>query len=142
MPTKRIRREIRALKASEPGMRFIEANGRHQIRRHSVRVVVISFGVLLMAGAAATFWLPGPQFLLVMLGLAIVGGQSERTARAIDRLELHARSWHERRWVPMSRWKKRLAIFLMWLWGMSVALGISWYTWLGAMLPESWPIAR
>lgn len=142
MPTKRIRREISALRASEPGQRFIEANGRHQIRRHEIRVVVISVGVLLMVGATATFWLPGPQFLLVVLGLAIVGGQSERTARTIDRLELHSRSWHERRWVPMPRWRKSLIIFVMWLWGMAVALGISWFTWLGEMLPASWPIAR
>ena len=38
-----------------------------------------------MVIAAATFWLPGPNFVIVLLGLLLIAGQLGFVARLIDR---------------------------------------------------------
>lgn len=95
-----IKREVEELKAAEPGERFVSGYERTHVRNRLLRLVLIAVGFTLMFAAAATFWLPGPNFVLVLAGLALVGGQAKFVARAMDRGEVTGRRWNERVWEP------------------------------------------
>lgn len=135
----RIRNELRQVREAEPGTRFEATHERHRIRNHALRVTVIAIGCALMVLAAVTFWVPGPNFVIVLAALALVAGQWRLVARLLDRGEVAARSWHEHRWEPMPRWRKRLAVLGMWLAGACVAATMAYVSWRNGVFPESIP---
>lgn len=98
----RIKRELDELKAAEPGVRFQAGYERTHVRSRVLRLLLIALGFALMVAAAVTFWLPGPNFVLVLAGLALVGGQAKFVARAMDRAEIAARRWHQDAWEPFA----------------------------------------
>jgi hypothetical protein len=130
-----IRRELRLVRETAPGMRFVAAHERHRIRNHAVRVTLISFGFLLAIGGAATFWLPGPQFVIVVAGLALIAGQWRYVAERLDRLEVHVRRMHDERWEPMARWRKRAVLTLVWTCFATVVLAVASVAWRLELLP-------
>jgi hypothetical protein len=140
MAVKRIRRELRTVRHAEPGERFEATHERHRIRNQPVRLAVIAFGLLLMAVAALTFWIPGPNFVLVLAGLALVAGQWRMVAKLMDRGEVAGRRWHQETWLEWSRARRHSIIFAMWFVGASVAVTMAWFTWLEDALPSSWPL--
>lgn len=104
----RFRHELRDLRCAKPGNRFIDGHRRTRIDNHALRITLIIVGLMLMFSAAVTFWIPGPNFILVLAGLALVGGQSRLVALGLDRLEVTGRRWHDERWKPYQH--KRAAI--------------------------------
>jgi hypothetical protein len=100
MPTKRIKHAMRALRVADPGRRFEDAHERHRIDNHVVRITMIVVGFIIATGGVATFWLPGPQVVIVVAGLAIMASQWRVVARLLDRIEMLGRRWHEQRWQP------------------------------------------
>jgi Putative transmembrane protein (PGPGW) len=81
-----------------PGRRFMGRYHRHagrgkhvagRVVRAVVSVVLILVGIVFMA-------LPGPGFVPVLAGLALLAGDSRRLAAALDRLELKVRGWLHR----------------------------------------------
>jgi hypothetical protein len=134
-PLEWIRRELHAVRASEQGRRFEDAHERHRIDNHAVRVTVITAGCALMVAAAATFWVPGPNFVIVLLALVLVAGQWRLVARLLDRGEVWAVRWHDESWAPRPRWQKRIAYFLMWLAGALVGLAMAYLSWRQGVLP-------
>ena len=90
-----IKKDWEALKASEPGHRFQD----RYYRRHEkgsrwtkfrtpfvigTGLVIIGFGVLLLL-------FPGPGWVTITLGLALIAGESLILARILDVLELMIR---------------------------------------------------
>jgi hypothetical protein len=139
MAVKRIRRALRNVRHAEPGERFESTHERHRIRNQPIRLTVIAFGLVLMAVAALTFWVPGPNFVLVLAGLALVAGQWRMVAKLLDRGEVAARRWHQDAWTTWPAWRRRCIIIAIWLVGVSIAVTIAWFTWLGDAIPASWP---
>ena len=129
----RIRRELRALRDDEPGARFENGYERIHLRNKVLRMVVLALGVVLMASAAVTFVLPGPNFVLVLVGLALIAGQSRTIARLIDRAEVAGRRWHEHVWLPYGH--KSAAKVVAALVVCSGAAAIAWYLYSREMIP-------
>jgi hypothetical protein len=50
-------------------------------------VALAVLGGLLVAGGVVMLFVPGPGFVVVAFGLAVLAGTSERLARALDRVE-------------------------------------------------------
>ena len=82
-----------------PGKRFarryqrVSGGGGHalgRVMRSMLGVVLVLIGIVFMA-------LPGPGFVPVLAGLALLAGESAGLARALDRAELRVRGWLGRR---------------------------------------------
>ncbi|MCW2925051.1 MAG: hypothetical protein JWM98_2455 [Thermoleophilia bacterium] len=133
----RFTRELRELRDAPPGTRFQEGNERTRVDNRALRVVLVVLGFALMVAAAVTFWVPGPNFVLVLAGLALVGGQSQTVARAMDRGEVRARRWNTEVWDPYPH-KGRVRVLGALVFAAVVAL-LAWVAyrqgWLPAWLP-------
>lgn len=132
-----IRRELRELRESTPGSRFERGHERQRADKRVLRWGLIGLGVFLVFAGALTFWIPGPNFVIVLVGLALVAAQWRFVARQLDRGELTARRWNEERWVPYRH--KRRVLVLGWVTlGALVATGV-WVAhhqgWLPAWVP-------
>jgi hypothetical protein len=132
-----IRRELRAMREARPGTRFQRGHERQRIDNHIGRVVLICVGLGLILGGALTFWVPGPNFVIVFVGLAIVAAQWKAVASRLDRLEVAARRWNEEHWDPYPH--KRRVLVLGWLVAAAVIALVVWLAhaqgWLPAWLP-------
>lgn len=113
MGMRRIRREVRALRKSLPGRRFVGAHERHRLDRAVLRLALIALGGALALAGSLTFWIPGPNFVVVIAGLALVAAQWRLFARLLDHAELALHRWHEQRWEPYPH--KRRVIVVAWL---------------------------
>ncbi len=113
MPRSRIMRAIDKVREAPPGRRFEDAHERQRIRRAPIRLTVLGFGIAFTLAGALTFWIPGPNFVIVLIGLAIVAGQWRVAARVLDRIEVALRRWNDERWDPYPH--KRRAVVLIWL---------------------------
>ena len=88
----------RAFWRDPPGQRFsrryqrVNGAGGHalgRVMRGLLGVVLVLIGVVFMA-------LPGPGFVPVLAGLALLAGESAGLAHALDRAELRVRGWLHR----------------------------------------------
>lgn len=105
-----------------------------------LRLAIIAIGLTMVTLGAATFWLPGPQVVVVLLGLALVAGQWRFIARALDRGELGLRRLRSERWEPLSARRKRTAAGAAWLgFGGAVALVVAG-AWSAGLLPTWLPL--
>lgn len=139
----RIRQEFEALKAAPPGRRFESGYERTHVRNRVLRLALVVLGVVLMVAAAVTFFLPGPNFVLVFAGLALVGGQSRHVARAMDRGEVGWRRWHSTVWEPYQHKRALGATAVVVV--AAAAVGLYWlageHGWLPAWLPPWLPLS-
>jgi uncharacterized protein (TIGR02611 family) len=81
-----------------PGQRFAQRYAR-QRRRHAGplrRAARMATGVVLVIVGVIFLPLPGPGFVPILLGGAMLAGESLRIARALDRAELRVRHWLRR----------------------------------------------
>jgi hypothetical protein len=97
-----------------PGVRFIHAHQRNRIHNPVLRVGAIFVGLALMVAAAVTFWLPGPNFVLVLAGLALVAAQWRLAARLLDWLELRGRAVKRVLWDQRSKAARHTIAFTLW----------------------------
>jgi hypothetical protein len=96
-----MRRSWRSFARVQPGQRFIQQYRRaHRSASIARRVLRIGFGIIVTAAGMVLWFLPGPGWLFVMLGLATLAGEWRSLAEALDRLELYARA----RWHRLQRW--------------------------------------
>jgi uncharacterized protein (TIGR02611 family) len=80
---------------------------RREIRRRpaalaAYRAVVFSVGIVLVIGGLVMVPLPGPGWLVVILGLAILASEFEPAQRALDFVKAKVRAWE--RWVRSEPW--------------------------------------
>ena len=132
-----IRNELKQLRHAEPGRRFENGYERTKVDNRVLRISLVVLGFTLMAAAAVTFWVPGPNFVLVLAGLALVGGQSRTVAKLLDRGEVRARRWNEERWDPYPH--KKRAIAIIWIVVVAALAAAVWLAhrqgWLPTWLP-------
>src|SRR6185295_17688449 len=83
----------RSFARDRPGARFIRHHERSQ-RERSVAKTALRLGVGLAStvGGVLLWFLPGPGWLLVMFGMAMLAGESRRLALYLDRMEIHLRT--------------------------------------------------
>ncbi|MCW2971873.1 MAG: hypothetical protein JWN72_146 [Thermoleophilia bacterium] len=132
----RIRRQLEQIRDAEPGTRFNEVYERSHVRSFAVRVTLLAVGSLLILASAVTFWLPGPNWVLVFFGLAIVCGQSQWVARKLDAGELALKRWHDERWAPYRHKRALLAVGALVAIALAALLG--WYAWRRGWIPHGW----
>lgn len=137
MPFAWIRREITQLRRARPGARFEGGHERHRVGNHAVRLALITTGLALMLIGGATFWLPGPNFLIVLVGLVLVAGQWRLAAQWLDRGEVKLRELDERYWEPYPH--KRRLLATLWAGGVTI-VAVAVYVayrqgWLPGWLP-------
>lgn len=111
----RLKRNLNEFKRSEPGHRFQDRYYRrreHEKGHIALRVFNIVLGSVLAIGSLALAPLPGPGFLTVFLGLAIVAGELLYAARFLDWAEVGLRKFGRfvRRVWQSSIWGKALVV--------------------------------
>jgi hypothetical protein len=97
-----VKREWRAFKHDEPGVRFQHQHERLQKRSRALRVGLAAAGVVLTVGGIVLLFIPGPGLLVAVFGLALLAGLSNALAKLLDRAEpplrheakLLRRGWH------------------------------------------------
>jgi hypothetical protein len=89
----RVKRAWRHLKELPPGRRFQTLHRRHQGGHRSplTRIWVITAGVVIIAVGVIALPAPGPGFLVIGLGGALLARESLAVARVMDWLEVRAR---------------------------------------------------
>ena len=97
-----LRAHFRALLASRSGTRFRRQHRRRQARPHLARTVfAIVGGVLLILLGIVMLVTPGPGLLVMVIGAALIAGESLLVASALDRVDfwvnVHYRRWRRRR---------------------------------------------
>lgn len=82
------------LKTGVPGRRFVDHYQRRQERRRGdvMRAVVIGGGALLIALGSIMLLTPGPGVAVLLLGAAIIAGESHSAAHALDWCEMQIRA--------------------------------------------------
>lgn len=131
-----LRRQLRLLRGAEPGTRFVGVFERTRVHNFAVRVALIVIGCACMLGAALTFWLPGPNWVLVLVGLGIICGQSYVVAHSLDRVEVAVRRWHHEQWEPYPH-KAALMTALISV-GLTLAAVACWFSWQREWIPHRW----
>lgn len=97
----RARGEWRRFRDDVPGRRFSNYRRRMHARGSRVlRACGIVCGLVLVAAGIAMCFLPGPGVVTILLGLALVGGESRRLAGWLDRLE----PWLREKFAAATRW--------------------------------------
>lgn len=106
---------LKKIRSDIPGQRFLHVHERHRFSNPLLRIGAILAGFLLITGGAVTFWLPGPNFVLVLGGLALVAAQWRLAARFLDWLEVAGRRVKGALWDPRSKGAKRVIALILWL---------------------------
>ena len=76
-----------------PGERFTDRYRKARAARHPLaKPFSLAGGVALVLLGAVMIVTPGPGLLLILLGAALIAGESHRLARYFDRLELALRA--------------------------------------------------
>lgn len=85
----------RRLRYGTPGRRFYDFHHARTERRGegwpAERVLTITVAIVLIAGGAAIGWLPGPGGFVALIGGALLGAESLRMSKLLDRLEVRSR---------------------------------------------------
>lgn len=131
---------LHTLRTDRPGTRFEHAHEHFRIDNEALRIGAILVGVLLMFAAGATFWLPGPNFVLVLVGLAIIAAQSSAVAGLLDRAEVAGRRWHRDTWRQLPAWARRTGIAFLWIAFFAAVFAVGWFAWSLGLLPDWLPL--
>jgi len=82
-------------KQSEPGKRFKDRYHRRSEKRHrdsKIKVLLnISIGIVIIIIGMIFWFIPGPGWLMIFIGAAIIAGESIITARFLDYIEVKIR---------------------------------------------------
>jgi hypothetical protein len=99
-----VRREWKDLRADRAGQRFRHHHERlHRPEYQKLRIIALFVGPILAAGGLVMLFIPGPGLLFIVFGLALLGGQSRKLARLLDRGEPPVRRTLRR---VRERWNK------------------------------------
>ena len=92
-----LKRQWCELRNGPPGRRFQERYERHRLARahqsKARRFLQLVIGVWLIKAGIILCFLPGPGIPLLALGAAVLAERSQRVARALDWMELKARTF-------------------------------------------------
>lgn len=89
------REDLKILLASPPGARFRDRYHRHHERRQRnsafARSLYLALGMIVAVSSLLLAPLPGPGWATVFLGLGIVAGEHEPSAKLLDYAEVYLR---------------------------------------------------
>jgi hypothetical protein len=87
-----MKEELRRFRADGPGRRFLNHHERARAHRTWWKVAVrVGTGTLSIIWGIALWVLPGPGWLFVIFGLALLAGVSRRISRFMDAAEVRVR---------------------------------------------------
>ena len=128
-----LREEWRRFRADEPGRRFVNHHERARQHRSWWKIAArIGVGALLIVWGIILWVLPGPGWLFVIFGLALLAGVSGRISRFMDAAEVKARrmlAWAWRVW-KRSALPVKAAIVLAPVAALAGLLYAAWRIWL------------
>jgi uncharacterized protein (TIGR02611 family) len=82
--------------------------------RHALRLTVGLIGLVLVLGGLALVPLPGPGWLIVILGIAVWASEFEPASRLLDFVKVRVRQWEE--WIrAQPRWVQGLVALVTFL---------------------------
>jgi hypothetical protein len=91
----RLAKDWKTLRHGTPGRRFYDFHKARAERRGEgwplERVLTCAVGIILLLGGLAIGWLPGPGGFIGVIGAALLGAESLRVAKLLDRAELKLR---------------------------------------------------
>jgi hypothetical protein len=90
-----IAKDWRTLRYGTPGRRFYDFHHARSERRGDrslERILTLAVGIILLLGGLAIGWLPGPGGIIGVIGAALLGAESLRIAKLMDRMELRLRA--------------------------------------------------
>jgi hypothetical protein len=100
------------LKDSEPGHRFQARYHRLQAERDGrfswKTILNLVVGIGLIAAGVVFWFIPGPGWGFILLGLGFLGSESLAIARTLDRLEVRVRHVA----VPLAQWWSEASVLL------------------------------
>lgn len=74
--------------------------------RHARRVIVLVIGLTVLALGAALIVLPGPAFVVIPVGLAILATEFEWARRWLHQIKVGARTLVDRNRHPLRDWRR------------------------------------
>ncbi len=103
----KLKKSWKRLWRAEPGQRFRHMHrARQRLDRPAwAKPLWIVIGLLILIAGIVALPLPGPGWLVIALGCAVIGGELGIVARGLDRLELRLRSvarWARKRWTDLA----------------------------------------
>src|SRR3990170_1323681 len=91
----RARVNWRRFKQGKPGRRFQDHHHRcqrgYKSRSYLRGVFGIAWGLVVVVGGVIAVPAPGPGWLIILLGLGVIAGESLSFARSVDRAEVRLR---------------------------------------------------
>ncbi len=119
-------------KESDPGHRFQDRYTRRQQAAHGQwdkrTIINVALGIIIALAGLFLIPAPGPGWIVTFLGLGLLGGEFAPMARALDRIEVKARtvaSWAKGVWDRSSLIVKALLVLVGLICG--AALGYAAY---------------
>ena len=89
-----LKKDWKILRENRPGNRF-QARYRYRenqsVSSRVKRVVKIIIGIALIPLGILLWFVPGPGWLIIFIGLALLAGRSKTLSRLLDRAELFVR---------------------------------------------------
>jgi uncharacterized protein (TIGR02611 family) len=103
--------------------------------RHALRLTVGLLGLVLVSGGLLLVPLPGPGWLVVILGLAVWSSEFEPASNLLDFVKVRVRRWEQ--WVRVQpRWVQAVVGLVTFLFVVAVVWAVVKVTGLPAFLPE------
>jgi uncharacterized protein (TIGR02611 family) len=106
----RLRQQWQDVTRARPGTRFRQRYRARQVRRrcHVAKVLVITAGLLLFLLGIVLLPAPGPGFLVIFVGAAMIAEESYWAASALDAIE--RKGWRVFRWMRKAWRRASLAL--------------------------------
>lgn len=123
-----MRHEAKLLREGPPGERFETRYRRHRSAPIAHRVASLAAGLVLLTAGVFMIPLPGPGWVVSILGLGLLGGESLRISRLLDRLERAAQRQRRRHWDRVSKRQRWLLAGTVAALGGATVLGVSYAT--------------
>jgi uncharacterized protein (TIGR02611 family) len=103
--------------------------------RRVYQVAVVILGLVLVLGGLALVPLPGPGWLIVILGIAVWASEFEPASRLLEFVKDKVRAWE--RWVLVQRWWVKGLVGLVTVAFVGFALWLTmWLTGVPGLLPD------
>lgn len=134
-----LRAHLREFSDAPPGTRFCDRQQRHRGTPRVQRALAFGAGGLLLVAGVLMLVFPGPGLLVLVLGLALVSGESRRASQVLDRLDVaghRASNAVRRRWRRLPRHMRAPIGALLFVLVIAFTATCTWLAWRygGALL--------
>ena len=127
-----LRQDVRAFSGAGPGSRFVERRQRRAGASRMQRVIALALGSVLFVAGILMLVFPGPGVIGMLLGLALMSGESAGAARLLDRLDVVGHRVVravKRRWRAQSKPMRIITAVLFFGAGAAFTAAFTYLTW-------------